>query len=172
MDSSPIYGILCDGNRYEFFRLNRSTKPAIFSRGIITQGDGQHPFDAEALRIADFSGTSASGFIKSLRPVCEAIFSLFLLSYVNGIEAYFQRSLERNQYQPLKSTSVWASCHALATNALELALAAAAKAADGDIISANETAELALNKLKDRFSLLHHRSLKCPADVKLPSLLK
>jgi hypothetical protein len=88
----------------------------------------------------------------------ETIFS-FLIGYINGLEAYFQRSVERGKDQnPRESMPAWMSSHQLAKEALELSISAALEAANGGIVSANETAELALAKLEERSFLLHSQS--------------
>jgi hypothetical protein len=49
---SPIYGILCDGESFEFFMFDGSTKPYSFSRGCFP---GDPPAWRRGLRISDFT---------------------------------------------------------------------------------------------------------------------
>jgi hypothetical protein len=81
----PVYGILCDGDVFEFFRFDGSTKPASFHHG--------HTALASRLRLPDLTNPEAQTFIHALRPICEIIFDLMLKGYISSLEAYRGRSV-------------------------------------------------------------------------------
>lgn len=80
----PVYGILCDGNAFEFFRFDGSTKLSSFDHG-------SHAFRTR-LPLAELNGPATAPFIADLRPVCEIIFDLMLSGYASSSEVYHKRS--------------------------------------------------------------------------------
>jgi hypothetical protein len=82
----------------------------------------------------------------SLRPVCETIFYFLLLGYMKGIHT--QQSIsdsERRESTELES-SAWKLMDGLATEALRLAI----KAAAGNYIQADKSAKGSFRRLKAR----------------------
>jgi hypothetical protein len=147
----PIYGILCDGKSFEFFRFDSSTKPPTFSRCQHSSA----PPARYALSVADLSGHSTMDFIASLRPVCETIFYFLLLGYTTGIHAQYQRSCSRGEESGKRreSTDAWQTANRLAEQALQNAIAATAQAAAGEYIQADKVAKDASERLKARLVL-------------------
>ena len=84
---TPVYGILCDGQSFRFFSFDGSTEPPTISQGVF--GPEEH----QTLSLTDLTSTP-TGFILSLRPVCEIIFSFLLLGYTTGLQGYYERSVE------------------------------------------------------------------------------
>ena len=150
-DSFPIYGILCDGHSFDFFSFDGSTKPPTFSRGIFKHD--RHSF--LGLSVGYLGRRPAIDFILSLRPICEAIFSCLLIGYRSGLQAYFQRSVQKGSEEEKgsrPSTSGWEKSLQLANEAFDLAVKATSQAAMGDM-SSNTLAEDALRKLTERHRL-------------------
>ncbi|KAN0133984.1 hypothetical protein V8E53_008202 [Lactarius tabidus] len=81
--SIPIYGILCDGSTFQFFSFDGNTKPYKFSIGL----DPGTQF--QVIPLTDFSfQPTAHSFIHSLRPICEIVFNLLLLTYIASLKIW------------------------------------------------------------------------------------
>ncbi|KAF8806804.1 hypothetical protein BYT27DRAFT_6609038 [Phlegmacium glaucopus] len=148
---SLVYGILCDGITFEFFSFDGSTvtngsRPT-FSRGVLystATSPGVH-----RLTVANCV-ESPTQFIASLRPICETLFYLFLVSYKTGVSAYLMRSTVRGQAErrTRRSFPGWVIALDHAEKALTLATIAAAEArAYHDSDSINDTTDMALYNL-------------------------
>ena len=156
--SFPIYAILCDGITFEFFSFNGQTvQQPTFSRGVFRLPNAE---PIETLAVGIYGSKTNAEFIFSLRPICETLFYFLLLAYRTGIEAYMERSVARGSRdnRPRESTPGWKMAHALACNALTLAVEAGAKAANRDE-AANEKTEEALRCLQERLGLCFHLDL-------------
>ena len=152
----PIYGILYDGESFEFFCFDSSTKPPTFSRY-----HSSLPAPRYTLSVVGLSGHSSMDFIASLRPVCETIFYFLLLGYTTGIHAQYQRSCSwqlrgesGKKRDSIDAWTCWQSTNRLAEQALEYAIAATAQAAAGDYIQADKVAKDASEQLKARLALI------------------
>jgi len=145
---TTVYGVLCDGTIFEFFSFNGETNPPTVSRGVFPTPTLPVPL----LSIANYYASRAN-FILSLRPICETIFYLLLLSYKTAIQASTTRSTGRakKQKSPRASTPSWQEALLFAEEALQLAVDAAAKATTGDSTTANEVTERTLENLRKRF---------------------
>jgi len=144
--STPVYGILCDGQSFRFFSFDGSTKPPTISQGVF--GPEEH----QTLSLADLTSTGPTGFILSLRPVCEVIFSFLLLGYTTGLQAHYERSVEMGlaEIAEEQRTTAWMLSYELGIEASRLAIEGASQAAGGDIGSANATANAVLVMLTKR----------------------
>ncbi|KAF8329513.1 uncharacterized protein EI90DRAFT_3062859 [Cantharellus anzutake] len=100
----PVYGILYDGNAFEFFLFSRNTKspsqPSFFC-GLLEDPTGSEI----RMPLALLTGkSSALGFMRDLRLICEIIFDLLLKSYIECLTQYSNVSQKGS-----KSGSKWPS---------------------------------------------------------------
>jgi hypothetical protein len=147
--STPVYGILCDGQSFQFFSFDGSTKPPIISQGVF--GPGEH----QTLSLAHLTSTGPTDFIMSLRPICEVIFFFLFLGYTTGLEACYERSVEMGfaEKQTQESTTGLMSSYDLGIKVSRLAVEGTSQAAGGDIANAEATADAALAMLMNRLPL-------------------
>ncbi|KIL55077.1 hypothetical protein M378DRAFT_18264 [Amanita muscaria Koide BX008] len=153
LDLPPrIFGILSDGSSFEFFVFNGSAKPAIFSRGIFHTTPGSKPY--EKLFIKDYNAVPDATFIRSLRPICETFFYLFLLAYKAGVDRYAEQ-FAKDGITDSESYLNWSSAKECADEALLLAVDAAKKAlAHEDALSIDQRMEEALKCLRESLMAL------------------
>jgi hypothetical protein len=138
----PIYGILCDGERFEFFLFDRKASPKV-SKGyfpFISKIPG--PFTS--LRV---SIDSENTFMTTARAVCEVIFYISLLGYQNSLKAHYDRS---DRKEGRMSTPEQVKATSYANKALEMAVKAAVEHAEGKKDEANELAKNASEALRER----------------------
>lgn len=90
----PVYGILCDGEVFEFFRFDGSIKPPSFTHGCYGPTSRHHLVLPD---LTDPTDPVSGNFIVALRPICEIIFDLMLTGYVSSLEAYHNRSLRNGE---------------------------------------------------------------------------
>jgi hypothetical protein len=146
----PVFGILCDGNVFQSFLFDGSTKPLSFSRGTL-------PGDPPALRygfgLDNFTAAESSRpFIRALRQICEIIFDLLLQSYILSLDAYRNRSVSKGKKEgPRKSTQEWDEALCFAGNALEKFGAAETMCQDNLPDEASMTVQDAMDILKCRY---------------------
>ncbi|KAI9439868.1 hypothetical protein H4582DRAFT_2075230 [Lactarius indigo] len=94
--SVPIYGMIYNGYGFQFFTFDGSTKPYRFSAGVV---QGSHFRVTEGLPLVDLSSEPpAYSFIHSLRPICETIFNLLLVTYITGLRVF--RDISQVASQP------------------------------------------------------------------------
>ena len=153
----PVFGILCDGESFQFFLFDGSSTPFSFTRGSLKDS----PTFQQIFKLDDFIATRSSGpFIRNLRQICEITFDLLLQSYILSLEAYRNRSVNKAERQggPRKSTEEWDEAVFLASDALEK-FRAAEQMRQADLpANANTTAEDAIDVLKRRYdpsTLIH-----------------
>jgi len=113
----PVFGILCDGAKFEFFKFQEDGNSYTFSRGCI-------PGDPRAFRIGlPISDPSLNPtlFLKELRIICETIFDIMLQAYVLSLEAFRDRSVERGKKfnPPRKGLTKWEDALKSARSALD-----------------------------------------------------
>jgi hypothetical protein len=147
----PIIAILCDGKQFYFFKflgrsLTRSAK-AQFFLGRSADGSQDEPIYEMA------PGTDPVVFIQRFRRLCESIFYVFLDGYRSGLEAYWNRSLERSQSEGKGRglTPGWHRAKALPETALEEAKAAWTQRQEGRVEESMRSAESALEVLAKRY---------------------
>lgn len=145
----PIYGILCNGNSFQFFAFDSSTKPYKFSAGVV---QGGHFQITGGLPLVDSSSEpTARSFIHSLRPICETIFNLLLVTYIASLKMF--RDMSQAASQPglrkcLGPVDGWDKTIKFAEEALEKSQDAEALRRDDLIVDADATAEVAFKALK------------------------
>ncbi|KAF8338095.1 uncharacterized protein EI90DRAFT_3041622 [Cantharellus anzutake] len=96
----PIYGILCDGETFEFFMFSPNTESS--DRPSFFYGSLNTPTGREfRMSLPRFDGMFSSiGFMRVLRPICEVIFDLFLKSYIECLTQHYNISKERSKSGP------------------------------------------------------------------------
>ncbi|KAN0115875.1 hypothetical protein V8E52_006415 [Russula decolorans] len=103
----PVYGIQCDGDVFEFFLFNGTTKPFSFKHGL---GPNDPPTCRRPFRLLDPADTlTTRPFIDALCPICKIIFDLLLSGYVSSLKAYHNHSVNKStrEGQPRKSVEQW-----------------------------------------------------------------
>ena len=151
-----MYGILHDGNSFEFFRFigsDDASKPSSFKRGIRPDDppNRQRPF-----RIPDPSDSlSIRSFINALRPVCEIIFDLLLKGYVASLEALHNHSVNEStsEGQPRRSVDKWQQALSAAAKAAQGFGEAEVKRQAGHFDEANSMVDGAMVNLKERYGI-------------------
>jgi len=70
----PVFGVLCDGSTFEFFKFQEEGNSCTFFRGCI-------PGDPQAFRIGlpiSNPSLSPTSFLRELRIICETLFDIML----------------------------------------------------------------------------------------------
>ena len=149
-----MYGILCDGDSFEFFRFigfNDTSKLPSFERGLRPDDppNRQRPF-----RIPDPSDPLCiHSFINALRPISEIIFDLLLKGYVTSLQAYHDHSVNASTCggQPRKSLDKWQQALSAAAKAAQDFGEAEVKRQAGHIDEADKMVDGAMVQLKERY---------------------
>jgi hypothetical protein len=158
----PVIGILCDGNVFQFFLFDGSTKPFSFSRGTLP---GDPPTLRHGFKLDDFTAAESSRpFLRALRQICEIIFDLLLQSYISSLDAYRNRSVGKGKKEgrPRKSTPEWEAALCFAGDALEKFRAAETMRQNNLPDDANTTVQDAMDILKrsiDKVPIIDKTSL-------------
>lgn len=144
----PVYGILCDGDVFEFFRFDGSPEPPSFSHGCYG------PTSRTRLVLPDVTDTVTRPFLEALRPICEIIFDIMLTGYASSLEIYHNRSerkgVQEGQQRP--SLVKWEQAIARSQTAQRLFRDAEMRRQTGHIGEANTTVEAAMQTLALRHS--------------------
>jgi hypothetical protein len=146
-----VYGILCDGDVFEFFLFDGSTKPPLFYHGC------DRTVPRTRLQLPDFTQTATPRpFIDALRPICEIIFDLMLAGYISSLEAYHNRSINNSakEGKPRQSLDKWDRAISSAHKALEKFRDAEKKRQIQLIDDANAIVQEAVESLKSRYGSL------------------
>ena len=141
--------ILCDGETFQFFSFDGSSKPFSFRRGSLEDS----PVFRQIFKLDDFITTQSSEpFILNLRQICEITFDLLLQSHISSLEAYQTRSATKGEREgkPRKTLQEWEEALCLAYAALERFRAAEKMRQDDLPDEANMIAEDAMDILKRR----------------------
>jgi hypothetical protein len=144
----PVYGILCDGEAFEFFKFDGSTKPFSFYLGCDPKDP---PARLRAFRLPDLAGILTSRpFIHTLRPICEIIFDLLLQGYISSLKANHDPFVSANtkEGQPRKN---WEQAINFAVEALRKFRNAEMQRQNQLIDEANTTVLQAMDSLKLRY---------------------
>jgi hypothetical protein len=151
----PVYGILCGGTSFEIFKFEGTpVKPHSFSRGCFI-GD-PHPL-RRGLPIGDFTLTeNTKPFIRDLRLICETIFDVMLVSYVNSLNAFRNQSEDRcrTEGKPrngLLQWQLWDQAITSARDALDKCREAEVDRRADVIDRANVTVDEAFKALEHRY---------------------
>ncbi|KAH9065933.1 hypothetical protein EDB87DRAFT_908528 [Lactarius vividus] len=154
--SVPIYGILCNGNKFQFFTFNGRTKPHKVSMGVVW--DRGSPFLRllrRILRLVDFSWEPiACAFFHSLRLICETVFNFFLLAYIASLKAF--------RHGQQKNLDGWDQALKFA-EALEKSQDAEALRQDNSINDANATTENIVREFNVPYKLTYQQ-YRCGTD--------
>ena len=120
--SASVYGILCDGDEFDFFVFDGTTKPFSFKRGF---GPNDSPTHLRPFQLPDPEKTlSTYSFIDALRPICEIIFDLLLSGYISNLKVYHNHSMNKNTREGWPRRGVefvdkWEEAISAATRALQ-----------------------------------------------------
>ncbi|KAH9004224.1 hypothetical protein EDB86DRAFT_2826090 [Lactarius hatsudake] len=141
--SVPIYGILCDGSRFQFLTFDGSTKPYKVSIRVVRDSPFLH-FVRRGLPLVDCScEPTARAFVHDLRQICESVFNFFLLVYIASLKAFRSRHVGQQ-----KSLDGWDKVLKFAEKTLEKSQDAEALRQDNSITDADATTETAFKSLK------------------------
>jgi hypothetical protein len=122
--SLPILGILCDGRAFYFFQFTRQDhrKNPRFSLGKFP--DGRKGINIQSsnpeLVGSEFDCRAA---VQQLRNACQALYFVFLKGFKAGLEAYWNRSIEKGKEEG-ESTPGWRNAMVMAGKALEESVSA------------------------------------------------
>ena len=173
----PVFGILCDGESFQFFLFEGSSKPFSFSRGSLSDP----PIFRQIFKLDDFIASQSSRpFIRNLRQICEITFDLLLRSYISSLEAYRSRSVTNDEREgrPRKVMHEWEEALRLAGDALKKFRAAETMRRHKLLDQANTTAQDAMDILKRRYGpsmLIHIASINLKIQFstdKVPGIVK
>ena len=150
--------ILCDGKSFYFFKFvdrqqTHSALPQLFL--------GQFP-DGDLHQIIDElqPSTDSQVFVRQIRRTCEGLYYVFLSGYQSGLDAYWNRSVEKGKAQGKgrDSTPGWYKATVQANNAIEEAVSAWNLYDGGKLEESEDAAERAAQFLAERYV---SRSLSC-----------
>ena len=113
----PIMAILCDGSYFYFFKFEdrRQTGSAPqFFLGKFPGGDWR-----QRIVEANPDNNDPRDFLRQTRLLCESLYYVFLSGYRTGLEAYWNRSVERSKGTLRESTPKWYVAKVSAGKALE-----------------------------------------------------
>jgi hypothetical protein len=144
----PIMAVLCDGSYFYFFKFEnrqQEDKELPFSLGTFPDGNWR-------LSIAETDSDDPVYFVRRTRLLCESLYYTFLSGYRSGLEAYWNRSMERSKSKGTlrESTPKWQNAKLLAGQALEEAKSAWNLRQDNQLEESKASAESALRYLKKR----------------------
>jgi len=139
----PVYGILCDGENFEFFQFDSSTTPPSFRHGYTT-GFITCP------QLPRLTGHITCPFIVALRPICEIVFDLMLTGYISSLEAHHNRAVMNSPKAAVKWRQAIISAHKAQGNFRD----AETKRQMQLIDAANAAAQEAMDALKHRYDYL------------------
>ena len=151
--SLPILGILCDGRTFYFFefRRNHREQPR-FSLGQFP--DGRKGINIQSsnpeLVGSEFDCRAA---VQQLRNACQALYFVFLKGYKTGLDAYWNRSIEKSKEEGKErdSTPGWHNAMVMAGKALEESVSAWQKYERGEREEAIRLANAGLEFVTARY---------------------
>ena len=141
--------ILCDGKEFFFFQFpnerQENASPQIFS--------GKFANDYATTSIELNSSTDPQAFYRQIRIICDTLYYVFLSGYQSGLEAYWNRSVERGEAQGKgrDSTPGWLKAKVQAKNALGEATSAWDLYHEGKLTESIDSAERAAEFLAERY---------------------
>ena len=179
----PIFGILCDGVSFEFYKYDGSLDTPTFSKGRFSAAS-QEPLVAFPLARLDIK-TSTQPFIRSLRQVSEIIFDVLLVAYSSSLTAYRSRSISEAAAtgKPRKSLGGWEEAFDEANIAQQMFRGGENEREAGHIQEANAHSLEAMRRLTLRYyfsiisclvtqaCILLSSTNAVPAIYRLPSLM-
>jgi len=144
--------ILCDGKRFCFFQF-LDKRPANASPQVFL---GEFAEGHSGISIDDIElnpSTDPRTFYRRLRRTCDSLYYVFLSGYLSGLEAYWNRSVERGKAQGKgrDSTPGWHKATVQARKALKEAMSAWDLFYEGKLIESKNSAERAVQFLAERY---------------------
>ena len=147
----PIMAILCDGTYFYFFKFVDG-RPAgnapQFFLGRFQDGSWRQPI-AET-KVDNPNDDDAKDFLRQTRLLCESLYFVFLSGYQAGLEAHWNRSVERSKETLRESTPKWHVAKVSAEKALEEAKSAWNLRQEDKYEESEESADRALQFLAAR----------------------
>ena len=143
----PIMAILCDGSYFYFFRFEdrRHSAPQFFLGKFPDGNWRQHIAEANPDNPND-----RRDFLRQTRLLCESLYFVSLSGYQAGLEAYWNRSVERSKDTLRESTPKWHVAKVSAEKALEEAKSAWNLRQEDKYEESEESADRALQFLVTR----------------------
>ena len=138
--------ILCDGSYFYFFKYVDG-RPAGNAPQFFL---GKFPDGSLQQRIAVMNPGDPRDFLRQTRLLCESLYFVFLSGYQAGLEAYWNRSVERSKDAFRQSTPRWHNATVSAGKALEEAKSAWNLRQENKLEESNASAERALQFLVAR----------------------
>lgn len=147
----PILAILCDGKSLQFYKFDEThDKKPRFLKGTF----GNDQFQVPVPTGTDYK-THPDRFVGQNRYVSEVIYYVFLVGYVTGLEAHWNRSVAagKAEGQPRPSTPTWHKALDLARESLKEATRAYMLRKNDKVIESQEAADRAHQLLIERYVL-------------------
>jgi hypothetical protein len=138
--------ILCDGSCFYFFKFVDG-RPAGNAPQFFL---GKFPDGALRQRIAQMNPDDPRDFLRQTRLLCESLYFVFLSGYQAGLEAYWNRSVERSKETLRESTPKWHVAKVSAEKAVEEAKSAWNLRQEDKYEESEESADRALQFLAVR----------------------
>ena len=144
--------ILCDGKSFIFYKFvdkrHTNGSPRLFL-GVFPNGNRGIGIDDITLR----EDVDAKTYYRGLRRICDALYYVFLSGYQSGLEAYWNRSLEKGKAQGKgrDSTPGWRKAAIQAKKALEEAIYAWNLYDEGKHEESMKSGERAVQFLAERY---------------------
>src|SRR4051794_17313233 len=144
--------ILCDGKSFIFYKFvdKRHTNGSLrLFLGVFPNGNRGIGIDDITLR----EDVDAKTYYRGLRRICDALYYVFLSGYQSGLEAFWNRSVEkgRSQGKGRLSAPGWNKAKILAKKALEEAVYAWNLYDEGKRKESRESGERAAQFLIERY---------------------
>jgi hypothetical protein len=144
----PIMAVLCDGTYLYFFKFEHRRQAGnapLFFLGRFPNGSWRQRI-AEAGDYPD----DPTGFLRQTRLLCESLYYVFLSGYRTGLEAYWNRSVEKSKDTLRESTPKLHVAKISAGKAIEEAKAAWSLRQENKLEESDASAERALQFLVER----------------------
>ena len=145
----PIIAILCDGKSFLFYKF--VDKRTANGSPQLYLGDGDRGISIDDISLR--KNIDAQAFYRNLRGTCDALYYVFLSGYQSGLEAYWNRSVERGKAQGKgrDSTLGWHKAKIQAKKALEEAIYAWNLYDEGKREESRKSGERAVQFLAERY---------------------
>ena len=141
--------ILCDGRSFLFYKFvdKRSAKgyPQIFL--------GKFPSGKKELAMPTGGDMNRAAFYQQIRRTCDTFYYVFLIGYQTGLEAYWERSVEKSKEEGKErdSTPGWYRATVLAKRAVGEAVSAWNLFDEGNFTESVQRGERAVKYLAERY---------------------
>ena len=143
----PVHGILYNGNAFEFFWFDGTTKPSSLYQGRDTT------VPRTRMVVPDLTEANPGSFIDALPPVCAFIFDLMVMTYISGLNAWHMRSVKKSsaEARPRPSLDRWDQALGSAHQTQEIFRDAEARHQTLHIGEADALVQQAMESLQDRY---------------------